>query len=177
MPKKKKKLSLAWINMLIYSLFQEWCFKVCLHLSCWSCKYLSVRHCQAALPKDIQKEKVVCGLYCSLFFRCVHDDESQAFAVYRVRQTVLTYECDPHGESCAVNTEVLENVIFHETQDGETWSITCVVNLQKDIQVQVKQTAGVSIRLLMTFTYSPSFNVTTGCAYRRCEITSRSFLI
>lgn len=104
-------------------------------------------------------------------FSRVRDDESQAFAVYRVQQTVLTYECDPHGESCAVNTEVLENVIFHETQDGETWSITCVVNLQKDIQVQVKQTAGVWWRLLTTFTYS--FNFTTGCTYRRCEIDTK----
>lgn len=43
----------------------------------------------------------------------------------------LTYKCDPHGESCAVNTEVLQDVIFHETQDGEAWSITCMVDLQK----------------------------------------------
>lgn len=44
----------------------------------------------------------------------------------------LTNKCDPHWESGAINTEVLQDVIFHETQDGQAWSITCMVDLQKD---------------------------------------------
>lgn len=43
----------------------------------------------------------------------------------------LTYKCDPHWECSAVNAEVLQDVISHETQDGETWPITCMVDLQE----------------------------------------------
>lgn len=53
----------------------------------------------------------------------------------------LTYKCDPHGQSRPINAEVLQNVISHETQDGETWSVTCMVDLKEDKQVQVSYTA------------------------------------
>lgn len=47
----------------------------------------------------------------------------------------LTCKCDPHGEGCAVNTEVLQDVISHEAQDGETWSITRMVDLQESYPI------------------------------------------
>lgn len=46
----------------------------------------------------------------------------------------LTYKCDPHGESCAIHTEILQNIVSHETQNGEARSITCMIDLQKDSQ-------------------------------------------
>lgn len=49
---------------------------------------------------------------------------------------VPTYKSDPHGESRPINTEVLQNVVPHETQDGETWSITCMIDLQQNTQTE-----------------------------------------
>lgn len=46
----------------------------------------------------------------------------------------LTDKSDPHGEGSAINTEILQNVVSHETQDGEAWPIACMIDLQKDTE-------------------------------------------
>lgn len=46
------------------------------------------------------------------------------------RPKICTYQCDPHGQCCPINAEVLQYVVFHEAQDGQTRSFTRMENLK-----------------------------------------------
>lgn len=92
--------------------------------------------CENALWNEVESPVVLVSL--SVFLKVTIIDShyvnkcAATHCNHKICCVGLTDKCDPHWQSRAVNTEVLQNVVSHETQDGEARSITCMVDLQKD---------------------------------------------
>lgn len=79
--------------------------------------------------------KLIC-FHCLCLFNQYTGGSAHRTTTHKSNGGGHTDEGDPHGKRSPINTEVLQNVISHETQDGEARSITGMVDLRSGEQTR-----------------------------------------